>query len=81
MAKKSNMDVMRGVYATRRANLKLIASDQKSYKQLASDCGFSASYMTALIGINPTRAINEKTARKIECRLSLQAGWLDMSRG
>ena len=74
----SSLDV---VYATRRKNLRTLAREYKEDKKLAAKCGYSAAYMNHLIGKNPSRMITERTARSIEAKLNLPAGWLDLARG
>lgn len=74
-------DPLAGVYATRRMNLRSLAADHDFAKTLAKRCGFSAAHLNQLIGKVPRREITERTARRIETKLALVHGWLDMTRG
>ncbi len=70
------------VYAARRANLRALADRFNGTSLLAAKLGFAhPSYLSQLIGPNPTRNVSESSARRYEARLGLQAGWLDIARG
>lgn len=70
------------VYAARRANLRVLADRFNGTSQLAAKLGLAhPSYLSQLIGPNPTRDVSERVARRYEARLGLQAGWLDIARG
>lgn len=63
---------------TRRANLRRLA-DEHGPTALATRIGWpSVSFLSQMIGPNPTRPVTERTARLIEYRLSLEPGLLDL---
>jgi hypothetical protein len=78
-----NSEHMQHVYETRRENLRLlIGSRADGVKQLAQELGYSGqSFLSQMAGPNPVRNVSETTARAIEQKLGLPAGWLDTVRG
>lgn len=63
---------------TRRKNLRRLA-DQHGASALADLLGHSnPSYMSQMIGPNPTRVVSERTAREIEWHLGIEPGSLDL---
>lgn len=81
----TNMTELRtlsAVFDTRRANLRLLADRYDGPSQLAAKLQLRhPSYLSQLIGPNPSRDISERTARAYEEKLGLAAGWLDVVRG
>ena len=68
------------VVNVRRANLRLLI-ESRGASGVAKACGYkSPSYISQMAGVNPTRTITEKIARKIESALGYKSGWLDVSR-
>jgi hypothetical protein len=62
----------------RRSRLRHLINEYGGQLPLAKAIGqFGASYLTQLAGPNPTRAVSEKFARKVERALSLPTGWMD----
>lgn len=62
----------------RRARLRRLINEYGGQLPLAKAIGqFGASYLTQLAGPNPTRAVSEKFARKVEKALALPHGWMD----
>ncbi|OZI23733.1 hypothetical protein CAL26_09895 [Bordetella genomosp. 9] len=68
------------VHEARRANLRLLAAKYDGPHNLADKLRYSRSFLSQLIGKNPSRDIGERTARAIETKLSLPMGWLDTAR-
>jgi hypothetical protein len=65
-------------HATRAANLRLVASRYEQQSDLAGVSGWrTASYLSQLIGPNPTRGVSEATSRKMEQKLGLPGCSLD----
>lgn len=58
-------------------NLRAVAARYEQQGELATALGWTASYLSQLIGPSPSRPITEKTARAIERTLKLRAGLLD----
>jgi hypothetical protein len=59
-------------HATRAANLRLVASRYEHQADLAQVFGWrTASYLSQLIGPNPTRGLSEATSRRMEQTLGL----------
>jgi hypothetical protein len=61
----------------RRNNLRALAAQYISWRQFAAVVGESPSLLSQIAGGNPTRAIGEELARKLEERLGLTTGYLD----
>lgn len=62
----------------RRDTLKQIVDQRGGVSKIAKQLGYSnPSFMSQMIGPNPTREITEKTARKFEEKLGLPKGTLD----
>lgn len=69
----------RGVYETRRANLRLLVAQYDGPTAFARRCGYRGpSYVSQMLSGH--RDIHEDTARKIEALLGLPARWLDEAR-
>jgi hypothetical protein len=67
-------------FEIRRKNLRQLVKDWGGPLPLAMKLGYSnASFIVQMAGPNPSREISEKTARKIEEKLGLTAGWLDQA--
>jgi hypothetical protein len=68
------------IMEVRRDNLRKIIPQWGGAVALAIKLGHAgAAFVTQMAGPNPTREISEKQARKIESRLDLPRGWLDMN--
>ena len=66
------------VFKTRLANLRQLVKEWSGPANLAAKLGYAnASYVVQMAGPHPIREISEKTARKIEGKLGLEAGYLD----
>ncbi|OZI58723.1 hypothetical protein [Bordetella genomosp. 1] len=77
----ADTNYMARVFETRRDNLRSLAQKSNGPAALARRLGITnTSYLSQLIGKQPTRNISETTARKIEAELGLSAGWLDVPR-
>lgn len=64
--------------AVRRARLRLMTEERGGLTRLSKQLGYAnPSFLSQMIGPDPTREITEKTARKIEETLGLPAGELD----
>lgn len=62
----------------RRNNLRRLA-EQHGATILAERLGYaSPSFLSQMIGPNPTREVSERTARVIEHSLGLEPGWMDL---
>lgn len=62
----------------RRETLKAIVEKRGGVSKVAKQLGYSnPSFMSQMIGPNPTREITEKSARKFEDKLGLPPGTLD----
>jgi hypothetical protein len=71
-------DPMQKVFEARRANLRTLAEKHEGIGKLAEKLGYAnSSFLSQLIGPNPTRDVTEKNARKIEAALGLPALWMD----
>jgi hypothetical protein len=69
---------MRDVYEIRRTNLRLLIDQWGGPLPLAKKLGYKkASFMVQMAGLNPTREVTEKSARRIEEVLELPAFWMD----
>jgi len=67
------------VLEVRRANLRKLIPQWGGAVAIAMKLGHAGgAFITQMAGPNPSREISEKQARKIEARLDLQRGWLDM---
>lgn len=74
----SNREI--SIMEVRRSNLRKIIPQWGGVVALAIKLGHSGgAFITQMAGPNPTREISEKQARKIESRLDLSRGWLDMN--
>lgn len=69
------------VHAARRENLRLLAAKYDGQKNLAARLGYGRSYLSQILSAKPKRYISERTARAIETKLTLPAGWMDIARG
>jgi hypothetical protein len=66
------------VFANRRGNLRALIIQHEGATNLAKLLGYSSpSYLSQMVGPNPTRQITEKVARQVERKLLLPDGWLD----
>ena len=66
------------VNALRRENLRALVGERGGLTDLSNKLGYrNPSFLSQMIGPNPSREITEKTARKIEQTLRLEAGALD----
>lgn len=66
------------VFANRRGNLRALIIQHEGATNLAKLLGYSSpSYLSQMVGPNPSRQITEKVARQIEHKLILPDGWLD----
>lgn len=64
------------VIAIRKANLRLLLQQWEGPSTLAKKLGYAGpSYLSQIVGGH--RPITEKTARDIEAKLDLPAGWMD----
>lgn len=71
-----------GSYENRRANLRLLIDQWGGPKPLSKKLGYrNASFLVQMAGPHPTREVTEKTARAIEVKLELPAGWMDREPG
>lgn len=62
----------------RRNNLRRLA-EQHGALVLSERLGYaSASFLSQMIGPNPSRDVSERTARSIEHTLDLEPGWMDL---
>lgn len=59
------------------ANLRAVAARYEQQNDLAKALDWTPSYLSQLIGPNPSRPITERTARSIEQTLKLAPGLLD----
>lgn len=75
-----NQDPMAALYTARLCNVRALASKEGGSVALADRLGFDQAWMSQLIGKNPSRNITERTARKIETKLALPLGSLDLMR-
>lgn len=71
---------MEAVHAARRANLRLLIAKYDGQQLLARKLAYNKSYISQLVSGTKPYAISEKAARKIEEKLGLQSGWLDIAR-
>jgi hypothetical protein len=66
------------VYDTRRENLRRLIGQWGGPTSLSRKLGHAnGSYLAQIAGPRPSREISEKTAREIETKLGLPAGWMD----
>jgi len=65
------------VSETRRKNMKILADEAGGFSQLADLMGVEQSYISQLIGKNPSKNIGAKTARSAEAATNKVDGWLD----
>lgn len=73
--------ILKNVGAARRANLRALIGEDKPYStqvELASALGCTDGYLSQIIGPRPSRPVTETTARKIEYKLRLKTGSLDV---
>ena len=67
---------------TRRENLRALVGEGRRFPsqgELASALGVSDSYLSQLLGAEPSRRVTEVTARKFEYALKLRTGSLDVA--
>ncbi len=69
------------LHKTRIGNMRALVANFGSHAELARRLAVSPEYIFQLCGVNPVRSISEKTARDVEEKLALTAGWLDIDRG
>lgn len=70
------------MYELRRENLREEVAKWGGPTALAKHLNYAnGSFLSQMIGPNPTRDVTEKVARSIEQRLGLQDGYLDRPRG
>lgn len=63
-------------------NLREIVRQRGGVSQLSRDMGYSnPSFLSQMLGPNPTRLVTEKTARKFEKLLGIPLGTLDREPG
>jgi hypothetical protein len=79
--RRKRMALVEGLLKRRVANLRECAQMLGSFAELARRTGVSDARIHQLCGPNPVRTISEITARDIEQRLGLPAGWLDLEKG
>jgi hypothetical protein len=79
--RKARSRVMERMHKTRINNMRKLVDVLGSVAELARRLAVSDVYIHQLCGINPVRSISEETARKMEIKLNLQTGWLDIERG
>ena len=65
------------IYEIRRKNLRKIVEQMNSQSELAEKIGAETSYISRVIGRNPSKNIGSRMARNIEVALSLTSGFLD----
>lgn len=66
----------------RATNLRQLIQVHRGPKRVAEIAGYSnASFLSQMTGPNATRRVSERTARKLEHLLGLDAGWLDRQHG
>lgn len=71
--------VLSKIATVRRDNLRTLCEVNGSAAALSKKLGYrSASFMSQMIGPNPTREVTEKSAREFEARLALPAGSMDI---
>lgn len=75
-----NQDPMAALYTARLCNVRALAANNGGPVALAAKLGWDQAWMSQLIGKNPSRNITERTARKIETKLALPIGCLDLMR-
>jgi uncharacterized membrane protein len=76
-AKMESDEVMSKTNQRRIRNLRAVAARYEQQNDVAKILGWTPSYLSQLIGPNPTRPVSEKTARSIEAKLKLATGLLD----
>ena len=71
---------MSGIFNIRRTNLRRIVKElgPSGQRKLAETIGRTESYLSQIIGKNPTTNIGEELARKTEEKLNKPEGWLDL---
>jgi DNA-binding transcriptional regulator YdaS (Cro superfamily) len=71
---------MATVEATRVANLKALIEQHGGVSKFSRRLGYAnPSFLSQMVGPNPTREITEKSARKIEAKLGVAPGTLDQN--
>lgn len=66
------------VFQNRRGNLRALIVQHEGATNVAKLLGYSSpSYLSQMVGPNPTRQITEKVARQIERKMILPDGWMD----
>lgn len=77
MENETTLEQVRSVRRVRRANLTQLA-EMYGKQRLSEMLGYSnPSYLSHMIGPNPTRYVSEETARRVETALGLKPLWLD----
>lgn len=71
---------MAALYKARLCNVRALTTKEGGSVALAGKLGWDQGLMSRLIGKNPSRNITERTARKIEARMALPIGSLDLMR-
>ncbi len=75
-----NQDPMAALYTARLCNVRALAAKMGGPVALAVKLDWDQAWLSQLIGKNPSRNITERTARKIETKLLLPIGSLDLIR-
>ena len=70
-------EVMGKTNQRRIRNLRAVCARYEQQNDVSRILSWTPSYLSQLIGPNPTRPISEKTARSIEAKLKLATGLLD----
>lgn len=70
-------DLLSKTNERRMRNLRAVIASYEQQTHLATELGWTPSYLSQLVGPNPTRPISEKTARHVEQKLELENGFLD----
>lgn len=66
----------------RRRNLQSLVKERGGTTAVARSLGYAnGSFLSQMIGPNPSREVSEKTARSIESALTVPSGWLDEQHG
>jgi hypothetical protein len=69
-------------YENRRTNLRALVEQWGGPLPLSKKLGYkNASFISQMSGPHPTREVTEKSARRIEQKLGLPAGWMDTPSG
>lgn len=69
---------MLDLFELRRKNLQRLVKERGGTNAVAHMAGYAnGSFLSQMIGPNPSREVSEKTARSIETALIIPSGWLD----